>query len=195
MAKICFYFATVAAPVLMLSAGSAFGADAANNPFAGDVGNAIWTVVIFVIVIVVLGKFAWKPILGALQSREQFILDSLAQAKKDRDDAARQLKEYSDKLNQARAEATAIVDEGRRDGEAVKHSIEEHAKGEAQAMLDRAKREIGIAKDTAVKELYILSARLATDMASKIIRKELDGKEHERLIDESIRDIEQAVAL
>jgi len=163
----------------------------ANNPFAGDVGNAIWTVVIFLLVVFVLGKFAWRPILTALQKREQYILDSLAQAKKDRDEAARQLQEYSDKLHQARADATAIVEEGRRDAEAVRHRIEEHAKGEAQAMLERAKREIGIARDTAVKELYTLSARVATDMASRIIRKELDGKEHERLISESIGELEQ----
>jgi len=163
----------------------------ANNPFAGDVGNAIWTVVIFLLVVFVLGKFAWRPILTALQKREQYILDSLAQAKKDRDEAARQLQEYSDKLHQARADATAIVEEGRRDAEAVRHRIEEHAKDEAQAMLERAKREIGIARDTAVKELYTLSARVATDMASRIIRKELDGKEHERLISESIGELEQ----
>jgi F-type H+-transporting ATPase subunit b len=177
---------------------SALAADAehgsANNPFAGDVGNAIWTVLIFVVVIVVLGKFAWKPILGALQKREQFILDSLAQAKNDREEAAKSLQEYTDKLHEARAEASAIVEEGRRDAVALKHRLEEQAKKEAQATLDRAKREIGIARDTAVKELYILSARLGTELATKIIRKELDGKEHERLITEAIDDLEQAVS-
>jgi F-type H+-transporting ATPase subunit b len=188
----------MAASMLMLVAASALGAEAehgsANNPFAGDIGNAIWTVTIFLLVVVLLGKFAWKPILGALQKREQFILDSLAQAKTDREEAARQMREYSEKLNQARAEASAIVEEGRRDAEALRHRIEDQAKNEAQAMLERAKREIGIARDTAVKELYTLSARLATDMASRIIRKELDGKEHERLISESINELEQAVS-
>jgi F-type H+-transporting ATPase subunit b len=164
------------------------------NPFAGDVGNAIWTVVIFLLVVFILGKFAWKPILGALQKREDFIRDSLAQAKHEREEAKRQLAEYTAKLDHARAEASAIVDEGRRDAEVVRHKIEEHAKKEAAAMLDRAKREIGIAKDTAVKEIYVLSAKLATDMASKIIRKELNPHEHERLVSESIDAIEQAVS-
>lgn len=165
----------------------------AANPFAGDVGNALWTMVIFVIVLVVLGKFAWGPILGALQKREDFIRDSLSQAKRDRDEAQRVLQEYSDRINHARAEATAIVEEGRRDADVLRRKIEETAKSEAQAMVERSKREIGIATDTAVKELYKLSAKMATQMASKIIRKELNEKEHERMISESIDEIVQAV--
>jgi len=165
----------------------------ASNPFAGDIGNALWTVLIFVIVLVVLGKFAWGPILGALQKREDFIRDSLAKAKSDRDEAQKVLKEYSDRINSARTEATAIVEEGRRDADVLKRQIEEHAKQEAQATLERAKREIGIARDTAVKELYTLSARLATDMAGRILRRELNAQEHERIISESIEEIVQAV--
>jgi F-type H+-transporting ATPase subunit b len=181
-------FALLALPTVALASGEG----GASNPFAGDIGNALWTLIIFGCVVVVLGKFAWGPILSALQKREEFIRDSLAQAKKDREDAERQMKEYTEKLVSARAEATAIVDEGRRDAEALKHKIEDIAKGEAQASLDRAKREIEIAKDTAVKELYGLSAKLATDVASKIIRKELNAAEHERLVEESIAELEKA---
>jgi F-type H+-transporting ATPase subunit b len=164
------------------------------GPFAGDIGNALWTTVIFVIVLVVLGKFAWGPILSALQKREDFIRESLEKAKKDRDEAQRVLKEYSDRINAARAEASAIVEEGRRDADVLRHKIEETAKTEAQAMVERAKREIGMASDTAVKELYSLSAKLATQMASKIIRKELNSQEHERLVSEAIDDLEKVGA-
>jgi len=168
--------------------------EAKGNPFAGDIGNALWTLIVFVLVVVVLGKFAWKPILGALQKREDFIRDSLAKAKRDRDEAERRLKEYSDKIVAARAEATAIVDEGRRDAEVVKRRIEEESKAEAKANLDRTRREIQIATDSAVKELYSLSVKLATDVAAKIIRKELNPREHERLIEESINELEAAAA-
>jgi F-type H+-transporting ATPase subunit b len=68
----------------------------------------------------------------------------------------------------------------------VKRKAHQDARQEAEAMLERAKREIGLARDTAVKELYDLTARLATEAASRIIDKELDAKEHERLIAESI---------
>jgi len=159
--------------------------------FTGDLGNILWSLATFVAVLVVLGKFAWKPILGALQKREDFIRDSLAQAKQDREDAERRLKEYTEKVLAARAEATAIVDEGRRDAEVVKRGIEDEAKSEAKAILERGKREIAIATDTAVKELYTLGAKLATEVAGRILRRELNPREHERLIAESIEELQE----
>lgn len=157
-----------------------------NNIFAGDVGNMIWTLVIFLLVVLVLGKFAWGPILNTLQARESFIHEALATAKRDRDEAEARLRQYEERLAQARAEASAIVDEGRRDAAAVKHRIEEDARAEAEKMIERARREIQIATETATKELYQLSARLATEMAGKVIGRELTPQDHERLIAESL---------
>jgi len=181
--KRAWWLALVPALVTPVFASSEGGA---GNPFAGDIGNALWTVVIFVVVLIVLGKFAWGPILNALQKREQFIHDSLAQAKKDREAAEAALKEYEQKLHEAKAEATAIVEEGRRDADEVRRREEARAKEEAEAMLQRARREITVATETAVSELYSLSSRLATDVASRVIRKELTGSDHERLIAEAI---------
>ncbi len=180
----------------VFAAQQAFAAEGGEGPnlFTGDLGNVFWSLLTFVLVLVVLGKFAWKPILGALQKREDFIRESLVQAKRDRDEAERRLKEYSEKIVAARAEATAIVDEGRRDGDALRQKLEEDGKVEAKAIMDRARREIQIATDTAVKELYSLSAKLATDVAAKIIRKELNPREHERLIEESLGELETAAA-
>jgi F-type H+-transporting ATPase subunit b len=86
----------------------------ALSPFAGNLGNAIWTLTIFVIVVIVLGKFAWGPVLGLLQQREEFIHRALADAKRDRDEAEARLKEYAAKLQTAHAEA-APVEDARRD--------------------------------------------------------------------------------
>ncbi len=174
----------LAAPAL--AAEAEHGGGSASNPFAGDLGNAIWTLIIFVIVLIVLGKFAWGPILNTLQARETFIRESLETAKRDRDEAEARLREYEERLAQARAEATAIVEEGRRDAVVVKQRIEEDAQLEADKRLERAKREIQIATETATKELYLLSARLATDMAGKMIGRELTPQDHERLIAESL---------
>lgn len=175
-------------PLAAVAAEEAEGA----SPFAGDVGNAIWTVVIFLLVVWVLGKFAWGPMLRGLQGREDFIRRNLQQARADREAAEARLKEYEERLAAARAEATAIVEEGRRDAEVVKTRIEEDARKEAERMIDRARREIGIAKETAVKELYTLTGRLATQVASRIIAKELSPADHERLIAESIERLESA---
>lgn len=178
-----------AAPVLAAPAEPGGGA---SNPFAGDIGNALWTLIVFGIVVLVLGKYAWGPILGTLQARETFIRESLETAKRDRDEAEARLREYEERLAQARAEATAIVEEGRRDAVAVKQRIEDDAQREADKRLERAKREIQIATETATKELYLLSARLATDMAGKVIGRELTPQDHERLIAESLDGVNRA---
>ncbi len=177
--------------VLALAASAMASEEGSGGPslFTGDLGNIFWSLLTFIAVLVVLGKFAWGPILGALQKREDFIRDSLKQAKEDREQAEARLKEYGEKLETARAEATAVVDEGRRDGEVLKRKIEEQAKAEATALVERAKREIQVATDTAVKELYSMTARLSTDIASRIIRKELSPADHERLVAESIEEL------
>src|SRR5205814_7938398 len=93
------------AAALMLFALPAFAAEAAEaepGVFAGDIGNALWTLVIFGLVVFVLGKFAWGPILKGLQSREDFIHKSLADAKADREAAEARLREYTEKLTTAR---------------------------------------------------------------------------------------------
>lgn len=184
----------VGAATLLVGATRVLGAEGGDGPslFTGDLGNIIWSLLTFFMVLVVLGKFAWKPVLGALQRREEFIYSSLKQAKADREAAESRLKEYEAKLAAARHEATEIVEEGRRDAEVVRHKIEEDARASTAAMLERAKREIDIATDTAVKKLYDVTGKLATDMASRIISKEINAQDHERLIAESIREFSAA---
>jgi F-type H+-transporting ATPase subunit b len=166
------------------------GGEAPPSLLAGDLGNSFWTILIFVLVLVILGKFAWGPILKTLQARESFIHEALAKAKADRDAAEARLREYEERLATARAEATAIVDEGRRDAEVVKRRIEEAAKVEADKMIERARREIHLATVTATRELYDLSAKLATDLAARVLGREITAKDHERLISEAIDGIE-----
>src|SRR5882757_2691704 len=92
----------------------------ALSPFAGNLGNAVWTLAIFLIVVVVLGKFAWGPILGLLREREDFIHRSLSDAKRDRDEAEARLKEYAAKLQSAQQEAVVIIEQARRDAEGAR---------------------------------------------------------------------------
>lgn len=177
--------------IVVLLAGSA-GLLAAEHPegevsiISGSIANAIATLITFGLVLVVLGKWVWPVVLRSMQQRENFIRDALQSAQRDREAAEARLREYERKLVEARQEATAIVDEGRRDAEVLRRKIQDDARHEAEAILARAKREIGIARDTAVKDIYTLSADLATDLAGRIIKKELDPKGHERLLRESI---------
>lgn len=157
-----------------------------------DVPAAIWTIVIFLILLAMLRKFAFKPIQQTLIQRERFINDSLAKAKQEREEAERLLKQYTEQINKARAEASAIVAEGRRDAENVKHAIEEEAKKEAATTLERAKRELHIATETALQQLHHQTAHLATQIASRLIKKEVSADVHRDLIRESIEELGKA---
>lgn len=193
MARRALYSFAAAVLLTAASVGAAVeehGAAAEPSLFAGDIGNALWTLIIFLLVVFVLGKFAWGPLLGALQQRETFIREALADAKRDREEAEARLAEYSRKLDEARAEASKIVDEGRRDGEAVKGRIEREAREEGDRMIERAKREIDLAKSAAIKELYGKTAEMATEIATKVVRREISAADHERLIEEALESFE-----
>jgi len=181
-AATCAALATALAPALAHASEEGGGV----TPFAGDVGNALWVLIIFGLVVFVLGRFAWPPILAGLQAREKFIRDSLEEARRDRTAAEERLRQYEEQLNSARSEATAIVDEARRDAEVARRRIETDAQDEAERILERAKREIALAKEGAVKDLYAVSARLTAEVAGKILEREINPADHERLIRDAI---------
>lgn len=166
-------------------------ADQAEKPalLQWDLGSAFWSIVVFVMLLTVLRFTAWRPIMEGLQKREQFIRESLESAKREREQAERVMADYTEKLNRAREEATAIVDEGRRDAEEVRKRIHVEAKQEADAMVARARKEISLARDHAVKDIYDQTIVLATSVAGKIVRKELSAGDHRTLIDESLAEI------
>jgi F-type H+-transporting ATPase subunit b len=182
--------------VLMLT-GTAIAAEDAHgeaggiSPFQGNFGNALWTLIIFFLVLFVLGKFAWRPILNTLQKRESFIRDSLESAKRDREEAEARLKEYEQQIRNARDEASALVDEGRRDADVVRKRIEEDARQAAQEMLERAKREIGIARDSALSDLYGQASDLAMTLARDIIKRELSAEDHQRMMQDALQQIRE----
>lgn len=169
--------------------GGAAGHEAPPGLFSGDLGNAVWTLLIFFLLLLVLGKVAWKPLLTALQNRERFIRESLESAKRDRESAETRLREYEQRISKAQEEATAIVEEGRRDAEALKRKIEEDARRNADNMIERAKREIGIARDTALRELYDNSAKLASNIATNILKRQITVDDQRRLIEDALAEM------
>jgi F-type H+-transporting ATPase subunit b len=154
-----------------------------------DFGTAFWSVIVFAVLLVVLRATAWKPILQGLNQREAFIRDSIESARKEREEAKRLLDDYTAKLHKAREEATVLVEEGRRDAEEVRKGLAAEAKKEADAIVARAKKEIEMARDDAVKKLYDQTIMLATNVAGKIVRKDMSGGDHKRLLDESLADL------
>ncbi len=155
--------------------------EGALSPFAGNLGNAIWTLVIFVLVVVVLGKFAWGPVLSLLQQREEFIHKSLADAKRDRDEAEARLKDYAAKLQGARAEAGAIIDGARKDAERLREELRHRARSEADTMVKNAERQIQLETARAVQQIRREAVDLSVMIASKIIGRNLSKADNESL--------------
>ncbi len=175
---------------LPIHAQEAHEAAEALSPFAGNLGNAIWTLGIFLLVVIVLGKFAWGPILALLQQREQFIHKSLADAKHDRDEAEARLKEYTAKIQASRNEAAEIVEEARRDGERLREDLRTKARSEAERMIQSAERQIQVETGRALEQIRREAVDLSVLIASKIIQKNLTKDDNERLIDEALKQVE-----
>jgi F-type H+-transporting ATPase subunit b len=181
--------ALAAGPALAAGGGHA-EAGAKKTVFEGGIGNSLVTLLILGFVVWILGKYAWPPLMAALDEREKSIRDSLEKARQEREASERLLHEYEAKLNQARNEATALVEEGRRDGEEVRRRIQEEARVESAAMVERARREIQLATDAAVHELYSRFSEMAIDVARSVVRKELKASDHEALIKDSLARIQ-----
>jgi F-type H+-transporting ATPase subunit b len=164
---------------------------AALSPFAGNVGNAIWTLLIFVLVVVVLGKFAWGPILALLQQREEFIHKSLADAKRDRDEAEARLMEYGAKLQSARAESAALIEDARRDAERLREELRQQAKAQADTMIQNAEKKIQLETARALQQIRHEAVDLSVMIASKLIQRNLSKEDNQRLIDEALKQVEQ----
>lgn len=167
----------------------AAGGEGSNSMFIGDVANAIWTLVVFTIVFIILAKFAWGPMTEGLQKRESFIRDSLTNAKIEREKAEQMMAEYTAKLEAAGDKAGEIVEEARRDAEETRKRLLAEAKADAEALAERTKRDIELARDDAVKRLHDDAIELATAVASKLIQKELNASDHQALIDQSLSEL------
>ncbi len=147
---------------------------------------AIYTFLVFLLLLAILGKFAWRPIIEGLEKREKGIANNIAAAQKANDDAKLMLTEYQRKLAAAADEIRVMMDEARRAAEQTKAEIVAEAKEAAKLEADRGKREIALAKDQALKELSERTADLAVNLASKIVRSQLTHQDHARLVQEAM---------
>lgn len=138
-------------------------------------GLAIWTFIIFVGLLFILGKFAFKPIANSLKEREKSIEESLMQAEKARAEMAALTSKNQELLDQAKEERTMILAEARELGEKLKNDIVEKAKVEAERKIKDAVKEIETQKNAAIVEVKNVVGSIALDVAGKIIRKELSN--------------------
>ena len=150
---------------------------------------ALWSVVVFVVFMFVLRKFAWGPLSAGLEQREEGIRKNIADAEQARVKAERMLAEHAAKLDKVQEEVRAILAEARRDAEHTKQDIMNEAQREAEATKDRAIGEINRARDTALKELFDVMGSQVASATEHVLGRSLNAADQDRLIDEALAQL------
>lgn len=152
-------------------------------------GVMFWTLLIFILLLVVLSRYAFKPLIAAVEARENALEAALASAQRDREAAAALLAEQQANLEASRADAQRYIAEGRATAEKLKASMLEETKAAQQELLDRARRDIEGEKVRAIAELRREAVDLALAGASKLIAKNLDDAGNRKLVEDFLASI------
>ena len=162
-----------------------------NNPLVQvDPGLFIWTIVTFLVLLTLLAKFAWGPLLRSLEARQDTIRKSLADAEKARQELERLNQESGAIIRQARLDAEAIVGASRADAERLRGELREKARSEADGIMKTAERQIQLETARAVEQIRREAADLSVAIASKIIQRNITKEDNERLIDDALKQMQ-----
>jgi len=153
--------------------------------------TAVWTCVVFLALFFILSKYAWGPILDGLKSREKTITNVMEEARRLRDDNARDTAKFRAELQEAYAKIPAMMEEARRDAAELKEQIRSEGTAEVQKERQRLLREIDIARDQALQDIWGQAANVATLIATKAIGRSLTGDDHRRLVDEAVDEMKR----
>jgi F-type H+-transporting ATPase subunit b len=149
----------------------------------------IWTIIVFVLLLLVLRKFAWGPMLEGLQRREGAIQGALDEAQKARDEAQKMREQFAQEMAKAHDKVRDILDEGRRDAERLSSEMMTKAKTDIQSERDRLHKEMQREFEQARQQLWNQTAQIAALVSSKAIRRQLTPDDHRRFIDEALADL------
>jgi F-type H+-transporting ATPase subunit b len=151
----------------------------------------LWSIAIFVLLFIVLRKYAWGPILAGLQQREHTIESAIEQANKAREEMAKQQAEFQRKLDEAHQQIPRLMEEARRHAEQLKEEMRTQAAADINTERQRLRREIDVAKDQALQEIWSQAANLATIISAQAIKRSLSPDDHRRLVDDALREIHE----
>ncbi len=152
-------------------------------------GLTLWVAITFLILIVVLAKVAWGPIVKMLDERERTIRDAIDQARKERAEAGKLLAQQKESLVQARREAADIAKKNQQEVEALRAELTARAKKEADDMIASARRTIDEEMRKAGAELKAQVADLAVAAATRIVKSSLDDEAQRALVEEYLREL------
>ena len=170
----------------------AHGASSEQNPLVKlDPGLFIWTILTFLLLLMVLAKFAWKPLLEMLDERQKSIDDSLLSAEKARQELEGINQKSEAILSKSRTEAQTIVTDAKSAADKLKEDIVLKAKKEADGQLEKAKNQISVEKDKALLEIRQEIVDLSITVAEKIIKKNISKDDNASIIEDSLNKLDK----
>jgi len=164
-----------------------------NNPLVQpDPGLFIWTILTFLVLLGLLAKFAWRPLLKTLEGRQEAIKKSLEDADRAKEELARMQQESAKIIEQARVEADSILSRTRSDADRLKEELKVRAKEEADTMIRNAEQQIQLQTRQALQQVREEVGDIAVTIASKLLERNLTNEDNDRLIRETLRQLEVA---
>jgi F-type H+-transporting ATPase subunit b len=154
-----------------------------------DPGLFVWTILTFLILVALLARFAWRPLLQALERRQATIAQALDDAQRARQELERLHRESAQIMVQARAEAESMLARSRSDAEALREELKQKARTEAAGIVKNAERQIQLETARAVQQIRHEAVDLSVAIASKILRRQVTREDNEALIQEALKQV------
>jgi F-type H+-transporting ATPase subunit b len=162
-----------------------------DNPLVQpDPGLFIWTILTFLVLLTLLAKFAWKPLLEALETRQQGIRKALDDAQAAKQELERLQQESAQIMRKARAEAETLITQSRADADRLREEIRQKAKADAEGIMRNAERQIQLETGRALQQIRSEAVDLSVMIASKIIQRNITKEDNERLIADALTQVE-----
>lgn len=151
-----------------------------------SIGLIFWMTISFIVLLIILGKYAWKPILKALENRENSIQKSLDEAKNAREEMAKSTSQNEQILKEARMEREAILKEAREIKDKIINDAKDAATAESNKIIQSAKETINAERISAINQIKSEVADLSVDIAKKVLQKELSSPEEQKKLIDSL---------
>jgi F-type H+-transporting ATPase subunit b len=162
-----------------------------DNPLVQpDPGLFIWTILTFLILLALLAKFAWRPLLQALENRHEMIRKALDDAQQAKQELERIQQQSTEIINKARVEAEAVITRSRADGERLREELKQKARAEAESVMKTAERQIQLETTRAVQQIRREAVDLSVAIASKLLKRNLSREDNEKLIEEALGQLD-----
>ncbi|MED3623867.1 F0F1 ATP synthase subunit B [Neobacillus thermocopriae] len=170
----------------MLTSGLLLGAAASHEGI--NTGDIVFQLLMFIILMALLKKYAWGPLMGIMKQREEYVAGEITAAENSRKEAEKLLEEQRNLLKEARTEAQNLIENAKKQGDVQREEIIAAARAEAERLKEGAKLEIEQQKERAVAAIREQVAHLSVLIASKVIEKELSAEDQDKLINEYIQE-------